>query len=157
MTTEELLQAVEWIKATMIAVATGGPRINDVQSGFAAKYDQVAEELAARDVPNNVPYRDLWQWYGRWSGGDMPSYQSRRNFVNGLADELVANIKRAASASKAPRHEPTGWPRVDRTVPEVALGVGRNRRAIPSHRPIMPRDVDLTGTSRIRSATAPDG
>jgi hypothetical protein len=26
MTTEELLQAIDWIKETMIAVATGGPR-----------------------------------------------------------------------------------------------------------------------------------
>jgi hypothetical protein len=119
MTNEELFQTIDWIKNMMIAVATGGPRINEVQSEFAAKYDQVAGELEARDVPNTLPYRDLWQWYGRWSGGDMPSWQSRRSFVNGLTDELVANIKRAASAVKAPRHEPTGWPRVDRTVTEL--------------------------------------
>jgi len=120
MTNEKLLQAVDWIKKMMIAVATGGPRINEVQSEFAAKYDLVAEELAARGVPNTFPYRDLWQWYTRWSGGDMPSWQSRRNFVNALTDELVSNIKRAASGPvKVPAPEPTGWPRVDRTVTEV--------------------------------------
>jgi hypothetical protein len=43
MTTEELLQAVDWIKVTMIAVATGGPRINEVNAEFAKKYDEVAE------------------------------------------------------------------------------------------------------------------
>jgi hypothetical protein len=120
MTNEKLLQAVDWIKTMMISVATGGPRINEVQSEFLAKYDLVAEELAARGIPNTLPYRDLWQWYGRWSGGDMPSWQSRRNFVNALTDELVSNIKRAASGPvKVPGSQPTGWPRVDRTVTEV--------------------------------------
>jgi hypothetical protein len=118
MTTEELFQAVEWIKATMIAVATGGPRINEVNAAFAKKYDEVAEELASRGVKNTFPYRDLWQWYERWSSGDMPSWQSRRSFVNGLADQLIRNI-REASAGLVAAHEPTGWARVDRTVTEA--------------------------------------
>jgi hypothetical protein len=45
MTTEELFQAVEWIKATMIAVATGGPRINEVNAAFAKKYDELPKSL----------------------------------------------------------------------------------------------------------------
>src|SRR5437868_749364 len=117
MTKEELIQAVDWIKATMIAVATGGPRINEVQPEFARKYDAVAEELTLRGLQNPLPYRDLWQWYGRWSSGDMPSWQSRRNFVNGVVDELISNINHTA-ASSSPQ-EPTGWARVDRTVTEV--------------------------------------
>jgi hypothetical protein len=117
MTKEELIQAVDWIKATMIAVATGGPRINEVQPEFARKYDAVAEELTLRGLQNPLPYRDLWQWYGRWSSGDMPSWQSRRNFVNGVVDELISNINHTAASSSP--HEPTGWARVDRTVTEV--------------------------------------
>jgi hypothetical protein len=120
MTTEELLQAVDWIKVTMIAVATGGPRINEVNAEFAKKYDEVAEELASRGVKNTFPYRDLWQWYERWSSGDMPSWQSRRSFVNGLADELILNIREASAGSiTVATHEPTGWARVDRTVTEA--------------------------------------
>jgi hypothetical protein len=34
---------------------------------------------------HGLPYRDLWEWYGRWSSGEMPSWQSRRNLVNGLS------------------------------------------------------------------------
>jgi hypothetical protein len=118
MTREELFQAVDWIKATMIAVATGGPRINQVNAEFGKKYDEVAEELASRRVKSRFPYRDLWQWYERWSSGDMPSWQSRRNFVNDLADEIILNI-REASAGIVAAHEPTGWKRVDRTVTEA--------------------------------------
>jgi len=119
MTREELFQAVDWIKATMIAVATGGPRINDVNAEFAKKYDAVAEELASRGIKNTFPYRDLWQWYGRWSSGDMPSWQSRRDFANSLADELIFNIREASAGSTVAAHEPTGWSRVDRTVTEA--------------------------------------
>jgi hypothetical protein len=118
MTKEELLKAVDWIKATMIAVATGGPRINEATEEFTKKYDKVAEELASRGIKNSFPYRDLWQWYGRWSSGDMPSWQSRRSFVNGLANELILNIQEA-SAGIVAAHEPTGWDRVDRTVTEA--------------------------------------
>jgi hypothetical protein len=118
MTKEELLKAVDWIKITMIAVATGGPRINEVNEEFTKKYDKVAEELASRGIKNSFPYRDLWQWYERWSSGDMPSWQSRRSFVNGLANELILNIQEA-SAGIVAAHEPTGWDRVDRTVTEA--------------------------------------
>src|SRR5262249_24614019 len=119
MTTEELLQAVDWIKAKMIAVATGGPRINEVNAEFTTKYDEVAEELASRGVKNTFPYRDLWHWYERWSSGDMPSWQSRRNFGNGLANELILNIQEASVGIVGAAHEPTGWDRVDRTVTEA--------------------------------------
>lgn len=117
MTDQELLQALDRLKSTMIAVATGGPRIPSVQAQFAEGYDAVAAELARRQLPNPLPYRNLWGWYGRWSSGDMPSWQSRRNFVNGLVGELAQAIHSHSVASRP--HEPTGWARVDRNVTEV--------------------------------------
>jgi hypothetical protein len=47
----------------------------------------------------------------------MPSWQSRRDFVNSLFGDLVRNIQ-ANSAQHQP-FEPTGWARVDRNVTEV--------------------------------------
>jgi hypothetical protein len=137
MTRDELFQAVDWIKVTMIAVATGGPRINEVQTEFAKKHDEIADELASRGIKNTFPYRDLWQWYGRWSSGDMPSWQSRRNFVNSLADELIVNIREAsAGSSTVGPHEPTGWARVesDSNRSSEAFGGSVNRRTISGSR-----------------------
>jgi hypothetical protein len=118
MTDAELLQALDRLKGIMIAVATGGPRIGQVQSEFTDTFDQVSWELSSRNIPNPLPYRDLWEWYGRWSSGDMPSWQSRRNFVSDLFGDLTKNIARSGLSGE-PLSEPTGWARVDRTVTEL--------------------------------------
>jgi hypothetical protein len=117
MTDQELFEKIERLKSIMIAVATGGPRIGDVQADFARDYDGLATELAHRNIENPLPYRDLWEWYGRWSSGDMPSWQSRRQFVNNLVGDLIRRAQ-AKHFGRAPV-EPTGWARVDRSVTEV--------------------------------------
>ena len=98
----ELLKAIDKLKSTMISVATGGPRIAEVQHEFSALFDAVDAELRRRTIPNALPYRELWDWYGRWSSGDLPSYKSRRTFVNELAGELVRAIKAAPRPSQRP-------------------------------------------------------
>jgi hypothetical protein len=117
MTDQELLQRLDKLKSVMIAVATGGPRIGDVEASFSKDYDQFAEELRRRGFENPLPYRDLWEWYGRWSSGDLPSWQSRRQLVNDLVNEFVSTIR--ARQTGHTTVEPTGWPRVDRNVTEV--------------------------------------
>jgi hypothetical protein len=120
MTDDELLEALDRLKATMIAVATGGPKIDKVQHEFARLYDAVQAELAQRDLKNTSPYRDLWDWYGRWSSGDMPSWQSRRSFGNAVFADLVQTVQQANRHTQHPSpHQPTGWARVDRSVTEV--------------------------------------
>ena len=115
MNDEELLGALDSLKSTMIAVATGGVRIQDVKDEFARHFDVVAGELMKRGIGNPPPYRDLWDWYGRWSSGDLPTYQSRRKFVSELFNPLVARVQKRITADI----EPTGWQRVDRTVTEM--------------------------------------
>ncbi len=120
MTDAELLQALDRLKSVMIAVATGGPGIGEVQSEFANTFDLVAWELANRNIPNPLPYRDLWEWYGRWSSGDLPSWQSRRNFVTALFGGLtktITQLDQKTAIRQSP--EPTGWARVDRAVTEM--------------------------------------
>lgn len=120
---QELLLALERLKATMIAVATGGPKIREVENEFGETFDIVAAELAARKIPNPLPYRDLWEWYGRWSSGDLPSWQSRRQFVNALFNDLIRGIKQQSNQQRPA--EPTGWTRVDRNVTEVRRSLER--------------------------------
>ena len=121
MTTAELIQELDRLKATMISAATGGPRIQEVQSEFASRFDAVTQELSSRGIENSLPYRDLWQWYGHWSGTEsLGSYRARRAYVADLFAPLIKTVQ----AGPAVEYEATGWQRVDRTAAEL-----RNRLA----------------------------
>jgi len=116
----ELLAALDRLKSTMISVSTGGAKIQDVNDAFLISFDAVDQQLRSRGIENPLPYSDLWDWYGRWSSGDLPTYQSRRAFVNSLFAQLAKLIK----SGRKEEFEPTGWNRVDRTITEI-----RNRLA----------------------------
>ena len=125
MTNSELLEAIEYLRNTMNAVATGGPLINDVVNDqFQITYTLVAEELSNLGIKNPLPYKNLWDWYRCWNSGDMLTYQSRRAFVSELFNPLISRI----STGQVEEFEPTGWARVDRTVGEL-----RERLASATH------------------------
>lgn len=115
MNNDELLQAIDRIRVTMIEVATGGRPINDVNDAYRALYARVAAALGRKGISNTLPYGDLWEWYGRWKSGDMPTYQSRREFVNRFIEPLLNTIR----TGHAEPFMPTGWQRVDRAVGEL--------------------------------------
>lgn len=115
MTDPELIGALEQLRNTMVAVATGGPRIQAVDSEYRELYGRVAAELARRRMDNPLTYASLWDWYGRWSSGDLPTYQSRREFVRDLVGPLINQVR----TGRRDEPPPTGWPRVDRTVGEL--------------------------------------
>ncbi len=108
----DLIRLIDKLKATMIAVATGGPRIGEVNHGYQEDFRTLSDALQARDLDNPNPHDDLWSWYGRWSQDDLPSYQSRRVYIGRLFEHLIARV----AAGRAIELEPTGWARVDRTV-----------------------------------------
>lgn len=113
----------------MIAVATGGPRIQEVNQEYLDRRARIAEALSARGLEDPNPHRDLWGWYGKWSSGDLPTYQSRRAYVSDLYSPLVDHLDRARGTIPASRPlEPTGWARVDRSVDAICqrLETGTN-------------------------------
>lgn len=125
MTDQELIAQLESLRNTMIAVATGGPRIADVNEEYQRVFAAVAAELARRHIDNPITYGSLWDWYGRWSSGDLPSYQSRRAFVGELINPLINRVR----MGRTEEVQPTGWQRVDRTVGELRdrLASARNQ------------------------------
>ena len=50
MTNKELLEGIEYIKNKMVAVSTGGPRIDDVNDQYQRTYAAVVAELARRGI-----------------------------------------------------------------------------------------------------------
>lgn len=115
MNDKELQQCLEGMKALLISVSTGGPRINDVEDRYNQLFSQVASACWGRGIENPVPYQSLWDWYSHWSSGDYPTYQSRRDHISRLFRPILQSF---AAGQFAPT-EPTGWQRVDRCVGEL--------------------------------------
>ena len=115
MTNDELIAGLEQIKNLLVSVATGGPRINDVEQRYHQTFAMVAAELARLHIENPITFGSLWDWYGRWSSGDLPSYQSRREFIGAMVNPVI-NLVRTGHQELP---EPTGWQRVDRCVGEL--------------------------------------
>jgi hypothetical protein len=118
-----LLQLVEGQRNLMIAVATGGPAINSVSYEYGKRRFAIIDALAELGLRDPNPYADLWDWYGKWSSGDLPSYQSRRQYIRELYAPLIERLEQLAHGSEpiaaGPLREPTGWARVDRGLDKV--------------------------------------
>jgi hypothetical protein len=120
MTDDDLITEVEAQRSLMVAVATGGPRIQEVNQEYIDRREGIAAELRRRGLDDPNPHNDLWAWYGRWRAGDMPSWASRRAHLSEMYQPLIDQIRSGPSALGAELfEEPTGWPRVDRGIYEL--------------------------------------
>ena len=117
---ESLIIEIETQRNLMITVATGGPRIQSVNNDYENRELLISEDLKERGLRDPNPYSDLWAWYGKWSSGDLPSYQSRREYLRALYQPLVERIRLGNSARQGEIfEEPTGWAKVDRGLGEI--------------------------------------
>src|SRR5450759_198914 len=117
---KDLIVDLEAQRELMIAVATGGPRIDSVNDEYRLRRDRIISALSERKFEDLNPYNDLWKWYGKWSSGDLPTYQSRRAHVSDLYAPLIDALKKPRSDGLlAPLGPPTGWSRVDRGIDAV--------------------------------------
>lgn len=106
----------------MISVSTGGPKIETENAEYLKRASSIETGLSERGITNSNPFKDLWGWYGKWSDGSLPSYQSRRTYITELFDPVLESVKNLKSKSINPVfEEPTGWTRVDRSVGEIKL------------------------------------
>ncbi len=99
MTIEELIKSIEKTEYLMVAVSTGKILIDEINAEYQAVYQQVDTELQVHGLENPNPYSNLLKWYGQWSSGDLPSYQSRRQFLSELFGPLILELKNRADGS----------------------------------------------------------
>ncbi len=116
----DLIKLIDNIKSLMISVATNGPKIQTVNDEYKNIYYKLSDIFKSLIIENPNPYDDLWKWYGKWSAGDLTSYQSRRIFINDMYSNML-NVINSSPDRQGTSHpyEPTGWERVDRSVTEL--------------------------------------
>lgn len=118
-TPDQLVAAIEEQKSLMISVATGERRILEVNEEHKRRRGEIGKMLQAKGIKDPNSFFDLWGWYNKWKSGDLPSYQSRRQFVSELYDPLLERLQQDGSPTPGMFDEPTGWAKVDRTVTEI--------------------------------------
>ncbi len=119
---DELIKILELQKGLMISVATGGPKIPTVNQDYKDRVSLISTGLSERNIKSPNPFSDLWGWYGKWSDGSLPSWQSRRDYISNMFSPIIELAKKSKSqAIKPVFEEPTGWTRVDRSIGEIKL------------------------------------
>ena len=118
MTEDTLIEEIEAQRSLMIAVATGGyNNIQYVNGEYKDRRLRIREALSHRGIKDPNPFFDLWRWYGKWSSGDLPSYQSRRMYVADLYDPLIDRLQQGGVQTGSELFDqPTGWTKVDRGI-----------------------------------------
>jgi hypothetical protein len=100
--------------ALMVAVATGGPRIEQENPAYQARRREIAAELRRLGLEDPNSFNDLWGWYGYWSQ-HLPTYQSRRVHVRELYAPLLDALEHLADRQLGADLQPaqSGWAAVD--------------------------------------------
>ena len=107
----------------MTAVATGGPRIEDVNTEYKERRREIRKVLQAYGLEDPNSFADLWVWYGKWSR-DLSSYASRRAYLRELYGPLLEAIDELGQGrvgSGLPEADVTGWPAVDGQAAQLNL------------------------------------
>jgi hypothetical protein len=123
---KQLIKEIEAQRNLMIAVSTGGPRIQEVNHEYDNRRRQIQSNLSQLHIDDPNPYGTLWEWYGKWSSGDLPTYQSRRLYINELYNPLLDRLSKGTLIDETSLREPTGWARVDRCLDKVRIQLERS-------------------------------
>jgi len=116
----DFLEKLQKIKTILISVSTGGPKIQTVDTEYKKLYNEIDSIFQRLNIKNPNIYKGLWDWYGYWSSGELPSYQSRRQYISELYKEVIEQIENSSDEVPIDQpYEPTGWERVDRGVAEI--------------------------------------
>jgi hypothetical protein len=86
------VELVEAQAALLISVATGGPRIERVESTYRERDAMLRTALRRWGVKMPFPWRSLWDWQGFWSG-KFAHYFERRAYIRGLADKAIGDLE----------------------------------------------------------------
>lgn len=104
----DLIAILERTRDIMVAVSTGGPRIDDLNPQYRQLYDRADKNLRKLGIAHSNHFADLWDWHGRWSSGDLPSYRSRREYLAGIFGPLLKQVREHTTGHVARAPEPTG-------------------------------------------------
>lgn len=115
---DDLIEKINYLKNVMISVSTGEQKIQDENDRYKKIYREVSVELKKLGLKSPNPYTDLWEWYGKWSSGEMPQYRDRRAYLIELFKDLLNHLENHYNSEEL-EIELAGWDRIERSVGEI--------------------------------------
>lgn len=86
LTPQDALNLLEKQAALLVTVSTNREaRPEDYNAIYKRGQRRLNKALRILAIPPPFPFDDLFEWHGRWSGGKLPTYESRRQHINDLA------------------------------------------------------------------------
>lgn len=82
-THEALLELLHAQAALLVTVATGGPRIQDVNACYIRRRRKLNSGLRRHGITPPFPFDDLFAWPGYWSGGTVGAAGKPRSRSSG--------------------------------------------------------------------------
>ena len=125
----DALRVLTKLRGILIAVSTGNPGGHSSLQ-YPDLHSDLTDSLAMLGLDNPIPYETLQEWHGKWSSGDLLTYNSRREHVRSLVDPLIESIQRAPVPYRREAvSDLTGWRSVDRVLDKIRnrLMVGREQ------------------------------
>ena len=119
---DELIAEINYLKSTLISVSTGNQQIQDINDEYGKRFKVVNTALKKLSIDNPNPFSDLWQWYGRWSSGEMPKYQDRRAFIGEMYGNIIQLLQETEQLERLSISvDLNGWERIDRSLKEIKV------------------------------------
>ncbi len=105
------LKLLDLQAALLKSVATGGPRINEVNVQYQQRRRALNAGLRRHRIEPPFPWQDLWGWHGTWKAVSG-TYEGRRDHISGLAAPAYARLKQliAGTAATDPGSAMATWP-----------------------------------------------
>lgn len=78
--------------ALLTTVATGGPRINEVNGQYKERRSLLHAALNDYGIDDPFPWTDLWLWHGHWTQ-HLPAWADRRRYIAELTAPALARLE----------------------------------------------------------------
>lgn len=120
-TKSKLIEDINYMKNVMISVSTGGQRIQDINDQYKPTYTIVDKALQKLNFKNPNPFRDLWEWYAKWSS-TFTHYRERRAFIGEMYNTLLQSLEETQQPELiSVTVDLTDWERIERSINELKL------------------------------------
>ena len=114
----DTLESLEKLRNILIAASTGSTPGAAGSQPYQELHSKLTYELRSLGLDNPIPYEDLAEWHGKWSSGDLPSYDSRREHIRSLVDPMIRYLQEGPIRQEA-IPEPTEWDLISRVQDKI--------------------------------------